>query len=56
MNLSAPTMLSFGISAVLAILALLGQFGGVAPLAANVFWLAFGAWVVLAAGALLKGF
>jgi len=55
-NLSAPTMLSFGISVVLAVLALLGSLGMVPALAGYAFWLAFGAWVVLALGALLPGF
>lgn len=56
MQLSAPTMLSFGIAVVLAALALLGELGMVAAIGGNTFWLAMGAWAVLALGTLLKGF
>lgn len=56
MQLSAPTMLSFGLSVVLAVLALLGGLGMVPAVAGYAFWLAFGAWAVLALGAVLSGF
>jgi len=54
MNLSAPTTIVFIISAVLFIVALIARYGGVhLPLEA-VHW-ALLAWIVLAAGNLMKG-
>jgi hypothetical protein len=54
MNLSAPTMIVFIISVVVAILALLVQYAGVSlPLGS--FHIMLVAWIVLAAGCLMKG-
>ena len=55
MKLSAPTQPIFIISLVFAILALLGFFGILAPVAAHSFWLMTIAYVVLLIGTLLKG-
>ena len=56
MKLSAPTNIVFIIAVVLAALALLGKFviiGG--AIAANAFWILLVAFLVIAAGCLLKG-
>jgi hypothetical protein len=55
MNLSAPTMPVFLIAVALFVLALLGHFAVIPAIAVYKFWLAIGAFVVLAAGNLLKG-
>lgn len=55
MNLSAPTLPVFLIAVVLFVLALLGHFAVIPAIAVYKFWLAIGAFVVLAAGNLLKG-
>ena len=55
MKLSAPTQPIFLISALLFILALVGHFAHVPMLSVYQFWLALAAYVVLAAGNLLKG-
>ena len=52
MNLSAPTMIVFIISLVLA---LVGLFGSFAIIPVSGFWLMTVAYIVLAAGCLLKG-
>ena len=54
MNLSAPTMIVFLISLALAIVALLVQYAGIA-LPIGSFHLMLVAWIVLAAGCLMKG-
>ena len=54
-KLSAPTVPVFIIALILAILALIGQFGSVPMLSTYQFWLAIAAWAVLTAGTLLKG-
>lgn len=54
MNLSAPTMIVFIISVVLFIISVVVLYGGVSLGLAAVHW-AMLAWVVLAAGNLLKG-
>jgi hypothetical protein len=54
MNLSAPTMIVFIISVVVAILGLLAHYAGIGmPLGS--FHLMLVAWMVLAAGCLMKG-
>jgi len=54
MNLSAPTMVVFLISVVLAILGLLGYYAGIGlPIAS--FHIMLVAWIVLAAGVMMKG-
>ena len=55
MNLSAPTMPVFLIAVALFVLALLGHFAVIPAIAVYKFWLAIGAFVVLALGNLLKG-
>jgi hypothetical protein len=55
MNLSAPTQAIFWISLILAILALIGYFVVVPFLTLYAFWIAIAAYVVLAAGCLMKG-
>jgi hypothetical protein len=54
MNLSAPTMIVFVISLILAILAVVSRYGGMSLGLESVHW-ALLAYVVLAAGNLLKG-
>lgn len=54
MNLSAPTMIVFLISLVLAVLGLLSYYAGIAlPLGS--FHLMLAAWIVLVAGNVMKG-
>ena len=54
MNLSAPTMIVFLISVVLAVLGLLGYYGGIGMPLGN-FHIMLVAWIVLAAGCVMKG-
>lgn len=54
MNLSAPTMIVFLISLVVAVLGLLSHYAGVSlPLGS--FHIMLVAWIILAAGNLMKG-
>ena len=55
MNLSAPTMPIFLIAVALFALALIGHFVVIPYVTLYQFWLAIAAFVVLAAGNLLKG-
>jgi len=56
MNLSAPTAIVFWISVILFILALIAGFGHVGFLSfLSPFYWALIAWIVLAAGNVLKG-
>lgn len=55
MKLSAPTKPVFVVTVILAVLALLGAYGVVAPLAGYEFWTMTIAYVVLALACLLKG-
>lgn len=55
MKFSAPTQPIFIISLVFAILALLGFFGILTPVASHAFWLMTIAWVVLVIGTVMKG-
>ena len=56
MNLTAPTKAVFWISVVLAILALLGTLVSTIPfISLYAFWIAIAAYIVLAAGCLMKG-
>lgn len=55
MNLSAPTMLVFLISLVVAILGLLAGLGILAMIPLSAFWIMTIAYVILAAACLLKG-
>jgi hypothetical protein len=55
LNLSAPTMPIFLIAVALALLALLGHFASIQILTLYQFWLALGAFVLLAIGNLVKG-
>lgn len=55
MNLSAPTMLVFLISLVVAILGLLVGLGILAMIPLSAFWIMAIAYVILAAACLLKG-
>lgn len=54
MNLSAPTQMVFIISVVLAILGLVGRYAGVDLFFSN-FHIMLTAWIVLAAGSVMKG-
>ena len=55
MTLSAPKQIVFIIAVVLAILAVLGMFVAIPVVSANAFWTMTLAFIVLAAGNLLKG-
>jgi hypothetical protein len=55
MQLNAPTQVVFIISLILAVLALIGYFVAIPFLTAYAFWIAIIAYVVLAAGCLMKG-
>ena len=55
MRLSAPTIPIFYISVALFILALIGHFAHIPYVTLYQYWLALAAYVVLAAGNLLKG-
>lgn len=55
MNLSAPTMIVFIISLVIAILGLLAGLGIFSIIPLSAFWLVTIAYGILAAGCLLKG-
>ena len=55
MNLSAPSQVIFLISLVLAILAVVGALVVIPYVTAYAFWIAIIAYVVLAAGCLMKG-
>jgi hypothetical protein len=54
-RLSAPTKIVFLISLVLAVIALLGILVFIPVITVNAFWIAIIAYIVLAAGCLLKG-
>lgn len=54
MNLSAPTMIVFLISVILAILGLVAMYGGMSLFLAPFYWMLL-AWIVLAVGNLMKG-
>ena len=53
-RLSAPTQMVFILSVIFAIVALIGHFFAVAAISSNAFWIAMLAFVVLAAGCVLK--
>lgn len=55
MNLSAPTVVVFIISLVIAVLGILAGLGILAIIPVSAFWLVTVGYVVLAAGCLLKG-
>lgn len=56
MNLNAPTQIVFLISLALAVLALISALGVALPvISGNAIWVALIAYIVLAAGNLLKG-
>ena len=55
LRLSAPMHMTFYISVALFVLALIGHFAVVQFLSVNQFWFAIAAYIVLAAGNLLKG-
>lgn len=55
MNLNAPTQVVFIISLIIAVLALIGHFVMVPFVTEYKFWFAIVAYVVLAAGCVLKG-
>ncbi|MBV6486773.1 MAG: hypothetical protein M5U33_04920 [Pseudorhodoplanes sp.] len=54
-KLNAPTQIVFLISLILALLALIGVFVFIPFVSAYAFWIAIVAYVVLAAGCILKG-
>lgn len=54
MKLNAPTQVFFLLALLLALLGVLGGFGIIGALAAYAFWLTLAAYVVLAAGCLMK--
>ncbi len=56
MKLTEPKQVTFIISVVLAILALLGMLVSIPFVSANAFWVLLVAFVVLALGVLLKDF
>lgn len=55
MSLSAPTTVVFIISVIIAIIGLLGGLAIIPGLPLSAFWIMTIAWVILAAGCLLKG-
>lgn len=55
MNLSAPTKPVFLIALILGVLALIGTFVAIPVVSANAFWMLALAFVILAAGNLMKG-
>jgi hypothetical protein len=55
MNLNAPTQVVFVISLIIAVLALIGHFVQIPFVSEYKFWVAIVAYVVLAAGCLMKG-
>jgi hypothetical protein len=55
MNLNAPTQVIFLISLVLAIVAVVGTLVVIPYVTAYAFWVAIIAYVVLAAGCVMKG-
>lgn len=55
MTLNAPTQIVFLISLVLAILAVVGLFVAIPVVTMYSFWIMTAAYVVLAAGCVLKG-
>jgi len=55
MNLSAPTNIVFIISLVVALLGILAGLGILAIIPISAFWLMTIAYVILAAGSMLKG-
>jgi hypothetical protein len=54
-RLSAPPQMVFVLSVIFAIVTLIGHFFAVAAISSNAFWIAILAYVVLAAGCVLKG-
>jgi hypothetical protein len=56
MRLSRPKNRTFGLSAALVVLGLLGKFGGFALTAPFAFWLVLLGYILLALGNLSKGF
>ena len=55
LNLSAPTLVTFLIALVIAIIALIGHFAKIDFITLYQFWIAIAAYVVLAVGCLVKG-
>lgn len=55
MNLSPPTTAVFIISAILAVLAIIGTFVALPVISANAFWVAIVAYVILAVGNVFRG-
>lgn len=55
MNLSAPTKPVFMIALILGVLAIVGTFIAIPVVSANAFWMLVVAFVILAAGNLMKG-
>lgn len=55
MSLSAPTMIVFIISVVIALVGLLAGLAIIPGLPISAFWIMTVAWVVLAAGCMFKG-
>jgi hypothetical protein len=55
MNLNAPTQVVFVISLIIAVLALIGYFVQIPFVTQYQFWVAIVAYVVLAAGCMMKG-
>lgn len=55
MHLSAPTQIVFLIAVILAILAVAGMYVAIPFVSANAFWVAIVAFVILAAGCMMKG-
>lgn len=54
MKLSPPTQVVFGISVVIAIIALMSTFVRIPEVTPNAFWVLFVAYVVLAIGCLFR--
>ena len=54
MKLSAPTEVFFGLSVVIAIIALLSMFVRIAEVTPNAFWVLLVAYVILAIGCLFR--
>lgn len=55
MKLSPPTQVVFGISIVLAIIAVMSMFVRIAQVTPNAFWVLFVAYLILVIGCLFRG-
>jgi hypothetical protein len=55
MNLTPPTTAVFMLSAILALLAIIGQFAHIPFITEHAFWVAIAAYIILLVGNLFRG-